>query len=78
MVVINLMHYNIKSTYCLDNETTKKLVEAAKNINPSINLQTQGVNVSVPPNLLTNVGYYGGLFTTIIRGGINCWCWCSG
>jgi hypothetical protein len=68
-LILILIKYNVKLTYCIDEETAKKLAETmAKKVNPSVSLQTQGVNVNVPSNLLNNVGYYGGLSATIVGG----------
>ncbi len=47
------------------------MAESAKNINPSVSgntvsLNTKSVNVHVPSDVLSNVGYYGGLSATIV------------
>ena len=47
------------------------MAESAKNINPSVSgntvsLNTKSVNVNVPSDVLSNVGYYGRLSVTIV------------
>ena len=59
------------SLYCIDEETEKQIISAK--VNPSISgntlsLQTESVNVNVPSDVLNNLGYYGGLSTTILGG----------
>lgn len=57
--------------YCIDEDTAKALAESGQNINPSVSgktvsLNTKSVNVNVPSDVLSNVGYYAGLSATIV------------
>nr|YP_010730931.1 cytochrome c oxidase subunit 1 [Epichloe cabralii]WEG24275.1 cytochrome c oxidase subunit 1 [Epichloe cabralii]WEG24289.1 cytochrome c oxidase subunit 1 [Epichloe cabralii] len=76
--ILMLLGNSINTAYCLDEETLKKLGETATiaketNLNPSISgtkvsLEAGKVDVNIPSGILNNVGYYGGLSTTIVGG----------
>nr|YP_010731029.1 cytochrome c oxidase subunit 1 [Epichloe novae-zelandiae]WEG24555.1 cytochrome c oxidase subunit 1 [Epichloe novae-zelandiae] len=76
--ILMLLDNSINTAYCLDEEALKKLGETATiaketNLNPSISgtkvsLEAGKVDVNIPSGILNNVGYYGGLSTTIVGG----------
>lgn len=65
LLFIYLWQVGADILYCIDGETEKKkLLETAKDINPSVtgntvNLQTQSVNVNVATDVLNNIGLGG-------------------